>query len=63
MSSGWVTAGQLIDGGYSSQGYVYRLEGAQDQHISASVEMGSKLQDVIIEHNIDNMSHIYIETF
>lgn len=62
MSSGWVTAGQLIDGGYSSQGYVYRLERARDQHISASAEGDSKLQDVIIEHNTDIMSHIYIKT-
>ena len=60
MSAGWVTAGQLIDGGYSSRGYVYRLEGDQDQHISASVEVRSKLRDVIIERN--TRPHIYKKT-
>lgn len=51
-----MAAGQLIDGGYSSWGQVYRLEGASDPRISTSAETSSKLEDVIIEQNIAIMS-------
>lgn len=53
-----MTAGQLIDGGYSNRGYVHGLERAQDRHISTSAEMGGKHKDVNIQHNSDIMAPI-----
>lgn len=53
-----MTAGQLIDGGYSSPASVYGLEIAQDQHISALEERGSKIQHVTVKQNTRIMSVI-----